>query len=134
MRADEGLDLVRETVFFGNGQTVVHVADNVCSALHRRFAGVILNRLASDNHEKLIREAFDKLAIPVFGAIRRDEELKLSERHLGLVPTAEKDFAELAKIKKVVGQGVNLDMLLSVAKSAGILSALGHFVLLSNLA
>ena len=83
-----------------------------------RFAGVILNRLASDNHEKLIREAFDKLAIPVFGAIRRDEELKLSERHLGLVPTAEKDFAELAKIKKVVGQGVNLDMLLSVAKSA----------------
>ena len=47
------------------------------------LAGVILNRLGSDSHEKMIREAMAQIGIKVYGAWRRDEMLHLSERHLG---------------------------------------------------
>ena len=54
------------------------------------LAGVILNRLGSDTHEAMIREALDKINIPVYGALRRDDSLHLPERHLGLVPVEER--------------------------------------------
>ena len=54
-----------------------------------RLAGVILNRLGSDNHQKMIEEAMAKLHIPVLGAVRRNELLVMPERHLGLLPVEE---------------------------------------------
>ena len=41
VRADKGLDLLREAVLVGYGQAVIHVADDVLGALHRRFALVV---------------------------------------------------------------------------------------------
>ncbi|MBQ3854345.1 MAG: cobyrinate a,c-diamide synthase, partial [Anaerovibrio sp.] len=54
-----------------------------------RLAGVILNRLGSDNHERIIREAMEQLHIPVLGAVRRNDKFKMPERHLGLLPAEE---------------------------------------------
>ena len=54
-----------------------------------RLSGVILNRLGSDNHQKMIEEAMAKLHIPVLGAVRRNELLVMPERHLGLLPVEE---------------------------------------------
>ncbi|PJG46167.1 cobyrinic acid a,c-diamide synthase [Sphingobium sp. LB126] len=53
------------------------------------IAGVILNRLASERHERPIRAAMAEAGIAVLGAIPRLEELGLPERHLGLVQAAE---------------------------------------------
>ncbi len=83
------------------------------------FAGVILNRLGSDSHAKLIVDALDKLDIKVFGTIRRNDEFKLPERHLGLVPTTENFSADvLQKICAAVENQVDVDALINLARSA----------------
>jgi cobyrinic acid a,c-diamide synthase len=52
-----------------------------------RIAGVILNRVASPRHERLLRGALGD--VTVFGAIPRDAALALPSRHLGLVQAEE---------------------------------------------
>src|SRR4051812_22282716 len=54
-------------------------------------AGVIFNRVGSDIHEELLREAVEPLGVPVLGALRRDERIVTPERHLGLVPAGERE-------------------------------------------
>jgi cobyrinic acid a,c-diamide synthase len=54
-------------------------------------AGVILNRVGSDYHAQIIRDALDPLGIPVLGAIARRDGVHTPERHLGLVPAAERE-------------------------------------------
>ena len=49
------------------------------------FAGVILNRVASPRHERLARVGFERAGIRVLGALPRRGDLKLPERHLGLI-------------------------------------------------
>ena len=54
-------------------------------------AGVILNRVASDRHERLLRDALAGTGLPVYGAIRRTEGIITPSRHLGLIPAAERE-------------------------------------------
>src|SRR5438874_11570509 len=51
-----------------------------------RVAGVVLNRVASDGHETMLREALDPVGVPVRGARRRDDAPTRRGRHLGLGP------------------------------------------------
>jgi cobyrinic acid a,c-diamide synthase len=53
------------------------------------IAGVILNRVASERHLSQVIPAFDRMKMPVFGAILREDRLALPERHLGLVQARE---------------------------------------------
>ena len=84
------------------------------------IAGVILNRLGSATHEEMIRSAMAALAIPVFGAIRRDENLVMPERHLGLVPESENSAAAsvVANLQTIIGQAVDVPMIIAVAQTA----------------
>ena len=50
------------------------------------IAGVIVNKVGSENHVELLREAIEPLGVPVVGALRRDDRVAAPERHLGLVP------------------------------------------------
>jgi cobyrinic acid a,c-diamide synthase len=52
-------------------------------------AGVVLNRVAGDYHESLLRQALEPVGIPVLGALRRDDGFAWRDRHLGLVPVVE---------------------------------------------
>ena len=54
-------------------------------------AGVILNRVGSEGHADLLREAIEPLGVPVLGVLHRDDALTAPERHLGLVPVAERE-------------------------------------------
>ena len=56
-----------------------------------RLAGVVLNRVGSPRHERLVRSAVEALGVPVVGAIPRSDAIRLPERHLGLVQAAETD-------------------------------------------
>lgn len=88
------------------------------------FAGVILNRLGSESHEKMIRDALKKIDIKCFGAMKRDENFILPERHLGLVPTAENNFsAVIEKISSAVEKQINLDEILKLAENSELLHA-----------
>jgi len=54
-------------------------------------AGVIFNRVGSEHHEQLLRDAILPLGVPVLGALRRDDRITAPERHLGLVPAGERE-------------------------------------------
>ena len=54
-----------------------------------RLAGVILNRVGSERHRRLVADAIASLDIPVLGALPREAALALPERHLGLVQAGE---------------------------------------------
>lgn len=56
-------------------------------ALH--IAGVILNRVGSTRHEKMIRDAWSDEAPPILGSIPASLEYVLPSRHLGLVQAQE---------------------------------------------
>lgn len=55
-----------------------------------RLGGVVLNRVGSDGHEVMLREALAPLGVPVLGVLRRDPAWAWRDRHLGLVPVAER--------------------------------------------
>lgn len=54
-----------------------------------RVAGLILNRIGSDRHEAMLREALSTIGLPILAVIRQDAGLALPERHLGLVQAGE---------------------------------------------
>ena len=63
-----------------------------------RLAGVILNRVGSASHESLLRDALVTLGVPVLGVLMRDDRLVWRDRHLGLVPVAERGAEVSASI------------------------------------
>ena len=86
-----------------------------------RVAGVVLNRVGSDGHETMLRDALSPLGIPVLGVLRRDDALTWRDRHLGLVPVVEQRASveeSLARLADAVDRGVNLDAVMEVASSA----------------
>jgi len=82
-----------------------------------RIAGIVLNRVGSERHRRLVANAIAALGIPVLGSIQRDETLVLPERHLGLVQAAE--HADLAawldRLAAMAEQCLDLDAILKLA-------------------
>ncbi|MEG4287415.1 cobyrinate a,c-diamide synthase [Microcoleus sp. C2C3] len=54
-----------------------------------KFAGLVLNRVASDRHLELLQDALKPLNLPILGVLRRDEAVTIPDRHLGLIPAEE---------------------------------------------
>ena len=84
-------------------------------------AGVILNQVASDRHERLLRDALAGTGLPVYGVIRRTEGILTPSRHLGLIPAAER--AALAgqaidRMGALIAASCDLDALLALAARA----------------
>ncbi|GIF03176.1 cobyrinate a,c-diamide synthase [Actinoplanes siamensis] len=91
-----------------------------------RLAGVILNRVGSDRHEQILRDACEEVGTPVLGALRRADAVAAPSRHLGLVPAAERRAEALASVDALatlVAGAVDLDAVLAVARSAPPLAA-----------
>jgi cobyrinic acid a,c-diamide synthase len=87
-----------------------------------RVAGVILNKVGSDRHEELLREALDSAGMPVLGVLRRAPQVDTPSRHLGLVPVAERRDQALEAVAAMAAQvsaGCDLDALVALARSAG---------------
>ncbi|MEV0026730.1 cobyrinate a,c-diamide synthase [Streptomyces atroolivaceus] len=90
-----------------------------------RIGGVILNKVASDRHEALLREALDESGLPVLGVLRRAPQVATPSRHLGLVPVAERQTDALDAVRAMgdrVREGCDLDALMALARSAPELS------------
>ncbi|MEZ7005763.1 cobyrinate a,c-diamide synthase [Streptomyces sp. AD55] len=87
-----------------------------------RIGGVILNKVGSERHEALLREALDASGVPVLGVLRRTPRAATPARHLGLVPAAERREAAVAAVAAMgaqVAAGCDLDALAALARSAG---------------
>ncbi|MFG2950232.1 cobyrinate a,c-diamide synthase [Streptomyces adustus] len=90
-----------------------------------RIGGVILNKVASDRHEELLRDALDSSGVPVLGVLRRAPQVDTPSRHLGLVPVAERRAEAVAAVAAMAAQvsdGCDLEALTALARSAGALS------------
>jgi cobyrinic acid a,c-diamide synthase len=89
------------------------------------IAGVILNRVASERHFALIAPAFERMKIPVFGAILRDDRLAFPERHLGLVQAQETMAIDdrMDTLSDVIGAAIDLDAIRQAARPAKAVSA-----------
>jgi cobyrinic acid a,c-diamide synthase len=110
------------------GQTETAAAVALGCARYRDdidIAGVILNRVASARHLALIAPAFERISLPVFGAILRDERIALPERHLGLVQAGEIAAIDphLDRLADVVDAAVDVDAVRRSARSAKVLPA-----------
>ncbi|MFD3379360.1 MULTISPECIES: cobyrinate a,c-diamide synthase [unclassified Streptomyces] len=90
-----------------------------------RIGGVILNKVGSERHEGMLREALDASGVPVLGVLRRVEQVGTPSRHLGLVPVAERRAEAVGAVAAMAAQvrgGCDLDALFALARSAGELS------------
>lgn len=86
-----------------------------------RVAGVVLNRVGSDSHEALLRNALLPLGLPVLGVLRRDPGLTWRDRHLGLVPVVEHPTEvrrSLARLAAAVAAACDLDAIEALARSS----------------
>jgi cobyrinic acid a,c-diamide synthase len=93
---------------------------------HLNLAGVILNRVGSPTHERMLREAIAPLGIPVLGVLHRESRVATPNRHLGLVPAAERRdeaHAALYAVSEVISRSCDLEGILRLARSAGPLDA-----------
>jgi cobyrinic acid a,c-diamide synthase len=71
-------------------------------------AGVIFNRVAGAGHYEYLRRA---VRLPSFGWVEPDPSIALPERHLGLVPAAERPM-DVARLAASVARHLDLDALL----------------------
>ncbi|UWQ94620.1 cobyrinate a,c-diamide synthase [Rhodobacteraceae bacterium M385] len=74
------------------------------------IAGVILNRVASPRHERLIRRGMDHAGLTVLGVLPRRGDLALPERHLGLIQAIEHPDLEAAIIGYAAFLRENVDL------------------------
>lgn len=88
-----------------------------------RLAGIVLNRLASEGHERMVRDALAAMAhpVPVVGALHRDDAFGWRDRHLGLVPVAEQPEAIAASLERLaaaIAERCDLEAIENVARRA----------------
>ena len=83
-----------------------------------KLAGVILNKLGSDTHEEMIKQAMQKINMPVYGSLRRNTEIATPERHLGLLPVEENNQLFIEKMRSMVSASVDVDGILALANRA----------------
>jgi len=68
-------------------------------------AGVVLNRVGSDRHLQLLSDALATIDMPIFGVFRREKDIELPSRHLGLVPTNEvSEFSQITERLATIGE------------------------------
>jgi len=82
--------------------------------------GVVLNRVAGSRHEQILRSSIEHhCGIPVIGAIPAMDS-QFPERHMGLVPTPEHEWAagSVDAVSRVVKACLDLDRLEAIAHQA----------------
>lgn len=82
------------------------------------IGGVILNHVSGIRHEEKLRNAVERYCkIPVVGSIQTNMNLKIPERHLGLIPSEESEQAEsvVNLIVKQLKPCIDLKTILEIA-------------------
>ena len=105
------------------------LSDSVAALVHGyatfdpgvRLAGVVLNRVGSEGHELMLREALAPLGLPVLGVLHRNAAWAWRDRHLGLVPVAEQPHQVRRSVERLAAAtagSCDLDAVLGLAATA----------------
>ena len=85
------------------------------------IAGVILNGVGSPRHLEFCKPPIeDTTGLPVLGYMPRRDDLRVPERHLGLIPTVEGVVVEewFDRLIEQVEETIDLDRLMEIARQA----------------
>lgn len=85
-----------------------------------KIVGVIANKVGSEGHYKIVKAAIEQeCGIPVAGYLKRENELEIPERHLGLVPSVERgELAPLfSRLADLIQETVDLELVWELAKA-----------------
>lgn len=85
-----------------------------------RVAGVLFNRVGSDGHYRLLKEAVEaETELAVVGYLRPDPALTIGDRHLGLVTAIEHGGSDLyERLGRLAAETVDLDRIEALAGTA----------------
>ncbi|MBK20236.1 MAG: cobyrinic acid a,c-diamide synthase [Rhodospirillaceae bacterium] len=80
--------------------------------------GVIFNRVGSDRHQQILKNAMIDLSIPVIGFIPRDKLFSLESRHLGLIQADEVEALDqqIDASASLLQKHMDLDALMTLAR------------------
>lgn len=85
------------------------------------IGGVILNKVGSPRHERVLRQACESVGVPVLGSVPRHDDLAVPSRHLGLVTAVEHgDDARAAvdAMAALIARHVDVAAVATLARSA----------------
>jgi len=107
----------------GMARTVAAIARGVAAFdPELRLTGIFCNRVGSRGHLDILRRALSDL--PVLGGLPNEPALTFPERHLGLRTADEQVVPDsiLAELGRVTGEWCDLDAILTVARTAPLVS------------
>ncbi|WFE28659.1 cobyrinate a,c-diamide synthase [Solwaraspora sp. WMMD791] len=110
----------------GQSRSVAALVHGFRSFGQVHIAGVILNRVGSDRHAQVLRDACEEVGTPVLGVLRRQPSVDTPSRHLGLVPAVERTVEARASVEALaalVAASVDLDAVAAVARRAPMLAS-----------
>lgn len=114
-----GLPLVLVHDVSGQSQSAAAIVAGVRAyAPSLPLAGVILNRVGSARHVRLVSDAMAAIGVPVLGAVPRTNDIVMPERHLGLVQATETSGLDalIDRMADLVAAHVDLDRLIEAAR------------------
>jgi cobyrinic acid a,c-diamide synthase len=85
------------------------------------IGGVVLNRVAGARHQSILTRSIEEYTgVPVLGAVPKLRKQGFPERHMGLVPTPEHNWAKPAidAIRDVAEQHLDLERIQTLAETA----------------
>jgi cobyrinic acid a,c-diamide synthase len=77
-----------------------------------QIAGVIFNRIGSERHETMLRKACEGVGVPCLGCIRRNENLSLKSRYLGLDISLKENKQTIEAWTDFIEEQIDLDLLI----------------------
>ena len=91
-----------------------------------KIAGVIVNRVGSDRHRRLVTQAIEAIGFPVVGALPRNDGIALPERHLGLVQAGETEAleAKLEALADFIEAHVDCERVLGLSGALDLVSSM----------
>ncbi len=91
--------------------------------------GIILNRVAGPRHENIVRKSIENYCgIPVLGAVPKLGKQNFPERHMGLIPTPEHEWANdsINAALNMAKSYIDLDSLIEIACTSSQQPATGN--------
>jgi cobyrinic acid a,c-diamide synthase len=82
------------------------------------IAAVIVNKVGSEGHFLLVKKAIEQeCRIPVIGYLKREIDIEIPERHLGLIPSMERGELDsfFDKLGTLISETVDIEKLLELA-------------------